>query len=407
MQSIKTNRLRSFTGLAAIQSHLTLKNITAALLVVLVVAAIRLPIDYKRMMTITNNDYTVHIYYALDMLHQRPVPAFIWAHPLWELMLVGTWWLSRSRIDFWQSAIGIQALSSAATALMVFIWYGALPNRPGAWKRAFWAITLVIVTPVVLPTLIDGAYYFGYIGLANYHNPTVHVLRPFAILLFIFSIAALRNQKLSIWMILFSAAAVVGATLLKPNLTITLLPAVGLLTLYHIARRSPVNWKMLIFGLALPGFIVLGAQYYLAYAQGGSGGKIIFAPLAVAHTLSSYTGIKFFLSILFPLVITIVFFQKIRRDEEMILAWLAFAVGAAQYFLLAELPGLEHANFLWGAQICLFLLFAVTGRFVLKQDFSPAPLWNPKAWICYLAYLPHILAGIAYYIFAYVTPHYG
>jgi hypothetical protein len=265
----------------------------------------------------------------------------------------------------------------------------------------------VIVTPIVLPTLLDGAYYFGYIGLANYHNPTIHVLRPFSILFFIFSMAALRNQSLPFWQVLISAVAVIAATLLKPNLTITLLPAVGLMTLYYLARSKPVNWMLLIFGLGLPALVVLSGQYTLAYLNGETGSRIIFAPLAVARALSGYIGIKFVLSILFPLVISIAFFKKVRQDDEMILAWLAFAVGTAQYFLLAELPGLEHANFLWGTQVCLFVLFAATGRFLLKQDFSLKPMANPRFWVQFLAYLPHILAGIAYYIFCYITPHYG
>ncbi len=187
----------------------------------------------------------------------------------------------------------------------------------------------------------------------------------------------------------------------------TLLPALGLMVLYWLFKRKPIDWKLLIFGLGLPALVVLSFQYILTYVNGSPGAKIVFMPLAVARTLSSYIAIKFFLSILFPLVISCVLLKRALRDQEMILAWLGFAVGAAQYFLLAELPGLAHANFVWGAQISLFVLFAVTARFLLKQNYQVKKLVNPRALLAYLVYLPHIIAGVSYYIFCYVTPHYG
>lgn len=69
----------SSTG-RSIRSFLAAQNYLVILVIILVVIAIRLPIDYKRIMTPTNQDYTTHIYYALDMLHHRPVPAYLLAH---------------------------------------------------------------------------------------------------------------------------------------------------------------------------------------------------------------------------------------------------------------------------------------------------------------------------------------
>src|SRR5574338_944284 len=197
-------------------SFLASPGFAAILVVIAVVVAVRLPVDYRRIMQVTDNVFSTHIYYGLNMLHGRAVPAFTLAHSFWQLGLIFMWWASRSRIDFWQSAIAFQVLSAVASALIVYFWFGKLPSRPSPWVRAFWAVSLVIVTPVIAPHLLDGAYYFGYIGLANYHNPTVHMLRPLALVMFFYALSALETPRHSGWHIAFSFLVFAAGTFLKP-----------------------------------------------------------------------------------------------------------------------------------------------------------------------------------------------
>lgn len=404
----KIQRLFSHPTVQSARAFLRSQNYLAIILIVLLVVAIRLPIDYKRIMGITDNDYTTHIYYGLDMLHGREVPAFTLAHSFWQLGLIFMWWASRSRIDFWQSAILFQVLSSVASALILYFWYGALPGRPSPWKRAFWSVTLVIVTPVIAPWFLDGAYYFGYIGLASYHNPTVHMLRPFAVLMFIFAMEVLTRPASSAWKVLAAALIFAGATFLKPSYTITLLPALGLMGLYWLWKRRPIGWWMAILGLGLPSVALLVPQFVITYVRGEVDGGIALMPFSAAQMLSGYLPLKFFMSIFFPLVIAVLFFRRALHDHEMVLAWLSFAAGALQFYLLIELGSrFTHANFLWGAQITLFILFAVSIRFLLKQEISLRELASPAKWAAYAAYLPHVASGVAYWMFCYITPHYG
>ena len=406
----------SFPLIRSIRSFLAAQNYWAILAVVLLVVAIRLPIDYVRFMTTTDNDFGTHIYYALDLLAGRPIPSFTMAHPLWQVMLIGVLWLTRGRVGFWESGMIFQVLSSVAAALIVYFWYGSLPGRPSPWKRAFWAVTLVLIAPVILPPLLDGAYYFGYIGLANYHNPTVHVLRPFALLMFIFANEVIADRHLeserprhSPWLILASAVVIVLATLLKPNYTIVLLPALGLMVLYRLVKRQSIDWWLLIFGLGLPAVAVLSGQFLMTYMIGDEPeGGILFRPFAVASRMSGFLPLKFLLSVFFPLVVTGAFFRRVVNDRPLIFAWLGFAIGAAQFYLLSENASrMYHGNFLWGAQTGLFILFVVTIRFLLKQEYDFKSLLRREQWIQYSAYLPHILGGIAYYAFCLLTPHYG
>jgi hypothetical protein len=391
-----------------IQSFLISQNYIVILAVILLVVAIRLPIDYKRIMTDTANDYGSHIYFALDMLAGRSVQAFTLAHSLWQLILIFIWWLSRCTIDFWQSAIGLQVFSSVVSALIIYFWYGALPEKPSAWIRAFWAVSLVIVAPVIVPFLLDGKYYFGYLGLANYHNPTIHVLRPFALIMLISAKEVINSSRHSFWFILLSAAACAGATFLKPSYTITLLPALGLIVLYQMIQHKPVDWMLLIFGLGLPAVLFLAPQFVITYISGEPDGGIAFMPFVVAKILSDFLLVKFLLSVFFPLVMLIVHFSSMRRDMAAILSWLSFGMGAAQFYLLAEKGSrFEHGNFLWSAQISLFILFVVTIRHLLKQGYAIKTLTMPRTWIPYMAYLPHLLSGIAYYIYCFTSYSYG
>ncbi len=386
-----------------IRSFLASQNYLVLFLIIAAVVAIRLPIDYRRMMEITDNDYGTHIYYALDMLAGRGVPAFTLAHSMWQLGLIFIWWASRSRIDFWQSAISFQVLSAVSAALIIYFWYGALPNRPSPWKRAFWAVTLVVVAPVVAPSLLDGAYYLGYIGLANYHNPTVHVLRPFALLLFIIALRVLQPAHRPGWLLLAAALLMAGATFLKPSYTVTMLPALGLMVLAALHYRRPIHWHLLVFGLGIPAALLLSLQYLITYIQSEPGGGIALAPFTAASLMSGYLPLKFLMSIFFPLVVTGMNLKKAARDPEMILAWLSFAAGAAQFYLFIELGSrYYHGNFLWGAQITLFILFAACGRFLLRLEGEA----SRRQWIQYAVFLPHLLAGIAYYIYCFVSPHY-
>ena len=432
---IKTQQKSPPSFIQSVWAFLVSPGFLAIVLIVLVVVAVRLPIDYRRIMQPTDNDYTTHIYYALDMLHGRAVPAFTLAHSLWQLGLMFVWWASRSRIDFWQSAIAFQVLSSVAAALIVYVWFGRMRSRPSPWMRAFWAVSLVIVTPVIAPKLLDGAYYFGYIGLANYHNPTVHVLRPFALLMFMFAMQVLGERETGAddasdpveaagtpadrgrldkpWlrksmMVLAAAVIFAGGTFLKPSYTVTLVPALGLMGLYWLWKSRPLDWTLAVVGIGLPSVLLLAPQFVITYIQGEIDGGIAVMPFVAANMLSDYVLLKFVMSIFFPLVVLVLFWKRAIRDREIVLAWLAFAVGSLQYFLLVELGSrFTHANFLWGAQITLFMLFVITIRFLIRQTDGVRGAVRPAVLASYAAYLPHIISGIAYYIFCFTTQHYG
>lgn len=372
------------------------QNWIILLAMLFVVALISAPVYTYRIMNPTDNDYGSHIQFALELLRDQPVPSYTLAHPVIQVLLIGILWVTRGKVGLWVGLILIQVAAQVLAAFILYFWFGRLPGRWSDARRAAWAITITIVAPVMALAPVDGLYYFGYIGLANYHNPTIHLLRPFALASFLFAIRALENSRSPFWMVLVSAGLIILSALIKPNYALCILPVLALLVGIRILRKLPVDWRLVLGGFVLPACLVLAVQGWITYAEGGS---IVLLPFSVEAEYSRYLLPKFFLSIIFPLGVLAAFFPQIRKDQEMLLAWATFAAGALQMYLLAESGDrLEHGNFRWSAQIGLFLLFAASARFLLRC--APAvDKSRMKRWLLVIVtYLPHVAAGAAYYL---------
>jgi hypothetical protein len=196
---------------------------------------------------------------------------------------------------------------------------------------------------------------------------------------------------------------VVLALLAKPNHVIALLPALALLTLYRLRRHEAVDWRLLL-GIALPAAVVLGVQYAATYGRAEQG-SILFAPFVVrdfqAPRATLLPGLA--LSILFPLAVGGLYFRTARRNTALVLAWLAFLVGAFYTYFLAE-GGymLTHWNFGWSGQVTLFVLFVASAQHLIGQ-LPPAAgkiTALPGRWtLCALAFGLHLLGGVIWYTF--------
>jgi hypothetical protein len=385
--------------------NLSRQNWIVLLAMLLVVVVISAPVYTYRIMTPTDNDYGTHIQFALDLLKHKPVPSYTLAHPVIQALLIGILWITRGKIGLWVGLIIIQVVAQVVTALLLYFWFGRLNEGWGDVRRALWAVTLTIAAPVMALAPLDGQYYFGYIGLASYHNPTIHLLRPFALVSFLFAIRSLEAPRSPLWMTLVSAGVIVFSALIKPNYALCVLPALALLAGIRLLRKQLVDWRLVLGGFVIPACLVLAVQGWITYSDGGS---IILLPFAVEAGYSQYLTIKFLLSILFPLGILVGFFTQIRRDQEMLLAWAIFAAGALQMYLLAESGGrLEHGNFRWSAQIGLFILFAAAARFWLRCEPEMGPNKVKRRLLVLAAYLPHVLAGVIYYVHSISSKGYG
>jgi hypothetical protein len=296
-------------------------------------------------------------------------------------------------------AVLIQVVVQIFTVLIIYFWFGrGQQNRN--WLRAIWAISLTLVAPVMVFAFWDKLFYLGYIGLSTYHNPTIRLLQPVALLGFFCAMRIFTLKSNSWKVVLSSIFLVVFSALIKPNLLLCILPAIGLMVVIYLFRRKPIDWRLLLVGFFVPGILILLVQLWINYILPGNGnGSIVFSPLGVMSGYSGFLLPKFFLSILFPLAVLIFNFRRVVRDNTLMLAWVGFFAGVLQMYLLAESGNrFGNGNFIWGAQIMLFILFVASARFLWREKLAPEKLSKREKTVVLIIYAAHFLAGIAYYV---------
>ncbi len=342
-----------------------------------------------------DSDFPLHVLYALDIKNGKPIPAFIIAHSAWQFLLLA--FNAVLGLSF-QSAELISILLCIGVTVSILYWrfYPAFEKTNlSLWQMVSIVLGMNVAAPVALLWFLDHQLYFGYVGIISYHNPTIILLRPLALLQFIYALRCFQSGTLH--KINIPAAAVISlfATYAKPNFAICLLPAIALIALYKLVRKETVNLAFLIVGFLVPMIFVLAWQLWMTYT-GGDSAHVIFSPLGVMSAYSGYLLPKFLLSILFPLVVTILYWKQASRDLPMVLAWLIFVFGSFfTYFVAESGPRFNDGNFTWSGEIALFVLFVVSTLFFIKvPKLSRLPKIAGKTF-----WLLHVAAGVIYYVY--------
>jgi len=384
------------------------QNWGTILLLAAATAAFSVPIYYRRIVFPVDTDYGSHIRFAEEWLRGQGFEPLTASHPLLQFILIGMHLASRGRLGLYAALIIVQVAVQVATVLIFYFWLGA-SGRPG-WDglRGFAALSLTFVAPVMLLAPLDGLYYFGYIGMANYHNPTVHMLKPLALLSAMHAFRAVKGQDSSAWQMALAALWIILSAWVKPSYALSILPALALCAAIRWHLKQPVDLRMLVFGFFLPAALMLAAQWLIAYRFGDPGESIILAPFKMESSFSSYLLPKFLLSSAFPLFILYLARRSLLTDARLLVGWTGFFSGIAQLYLLAEGgERLLHGNFRWSAQIMLFLLFAITLRWLLREGWLNCTLIGWQKASAWYAYLAHLSGGIVYYIYCMVSVRYG
>lgn len=378
------------------------------ILVMLVVTGILCsPVYYHRIAVPVDTDYGSHVLYTQQMLDGKGLDPLNLSHPVLELILAAMHLVTGRMLGIYASLMVLQVLVQILTVLIIYFWIGKADRKHWDWLRMGVAITITFVAPAMFLAIWDGEYYYGYIGLANYHNPTIHLLKPFALLSFMYASKAVSGEKSNWGHIALAAFWMFLCAWIKPNYTLAILPALVVVIGIRLIQRMKVDWKMLAFGFYFPGLISLFIQWLIAYYYGDPGESIIFAPFLVEGTYSHNLLIKFFLSAFFPLVVLVIARRYLLKDSNLLVGWVGLASGAAQFYLLAEGgERMQHANFRWSGQIVLFLLFVVAARWILREKILPNKLILQEKVFSFGAYLLQLAGGIAYYVHVMISVHY-
>jgi hypothetical protein len=264
---------------------------------------------------------------------------------------------------------------------------------------------IIIAGPLFLLVGIDHKFYFGYSGFALYHNPTLILLRPLAVLMWLF-ILKYSFSKINTGMGIFlGIIVVILSTLAKPSYIICILPAIGLVVLWRKIRGQSINWWFILFGLFVPAIIVLLWQYTLAF-MGSRDASVILAPFKVISWMSHKFVIKYLLSIIFPLSVSLIYLKRVIHDRAMVIAWVIFGIGSFYGYFLAEGgSSIYSGNFLWSTQITLFILFFQSIIFFLSHKSIGKNNLSARI-ILWTVFGAQVVCGIIYYVHCFTNPVY-
>ena len=368
------------------------KKDAAALLIALVLAgAVSWPIfranvfDPGRL-----NDFADHVAFAGLLAEGREIPPHILAHSLlqWLILLV-------SRVlgvSVQWAALGVMVGANLVSTLLVFGLVRGRGGQTSAWTAAGAAAAMLFASPLAVYLWQDGYYYLGYVGVVTFHNPTIILLRPLALVNFMLLPQVIGEGRAPAWVFWAAAITSLLAAFIKPNYAICALPVLGLAAGAALLRGKTVRWGLIAGGFVIPTVGMLAWQFLTTY--GDESGGILFAPLAV---MRSYTTLglplRFLSSIWFPLLTCALFWRAAREDALTRWGWAVFALGAFYTYFMAEGgERFQHGNFGWSGEIALYLLFAAVLALLARQSRG----W--RWWVCWLAgLLPHAAFGAAYY----------
>ena len=353
---------------------------------------------------VVTSDFPASIEFAQHIQQgMGDVPGYILAHSAWDWLLIAG--NSILGISFRMSAFLVSIASILAAAWILYLfWFAPVLRARGIspWWGVAAAFVLNLVTPVSLLSSLDRKWYLGYIGITSYHNPTIILLQPLALLQFALALRCFQQAGSRGRDIAFAGAVTLLATFAKPSFAICFLPAFCLLAAYRWWKKQVVDWRLLALGFAVPTVFLLGVQYLLAYGSPEQAG-ILFDPFLVMSGLSGFLGIKLLLSIAFPLVMTLLFFEDMLHDTRMALAWLTFLLAAFfAYFLAEGAPRTLDGNFVWGAKTSLLVLFAACTVLLFEK-------MRPVRWQAVVAgaiLAVHAAWGLLYYHHVFVTQKY-
>jgi hypothetical protein len=348
------------------------------------------------------SDYREHIRFAVETVENK-IPAQ--PHFFYHLLIVIVQLIPG--VNYSLSSMLVVTTFFSASSIFIYFYIRPATGQVNSVKNSIISllisISLLIVTPIFIFTLFNNNLYRGYIGISTYHNPTINLLKTFAILVFLYTMNVFREKRIrgeTVTLVIL----IIFSTLTKPNYTIALLPAIAVFVVYRIIKKRFVKWKMLIFGIGIPSVIVLGWQYFFYFGQDIQS-NIIFSPFQVYLLRGKGTlGIlaNFILSIAFPLCVYVLDYHKARRNFSLNFSWLVFLFGSFySYFLAQGGKELGAGNFFWSAQIALFILFLVSAKHFIDNNRNFISSASPKRLINVVFTLSifglHLFCGIYFY----------
>ncbi len=211
-------------------------------------------------------DYALHISVANKMMERQQI---LIPHFLYELSIII---LNIFICNMGFNLAGYISVILFFLFLSVIIYFQIRQILIKIWPQKYAILTicltisLLLVGPINILAYFDRHYYYGYIGINVFHNPTSIILKPLALLLFLCSVKIYDKNHNPTHVILSAVILSVMAIIAKPSFTICLLPALVIFSIIKYYKNESIDWKLLIFGILMPSILLLGIQYYFTFS---------------------------------------------------------------------------------------------------------------------------------------------
>ena len=362
-------------------------------------------------------DFGGHIRRALSLPDSPRHITHVLFHAIFLFIHRLAWFIPRSLA----TAMAILAVMLPVPIITYALFKRAVDDAAPTALLIALSLALSIMAPI---TIWTDSGMLGYINPIVYHNPTMITARlfviPLSLLAFrIFQGQPYRSLNQRVYILLLSTVTVLLGTLAKASFTFALLPACCLFALWRYFKRERVDWLLLLCGICLPGIFLMGLQYLIVYESADRTSTVAIGFLTTVREWIPIwrVPIQFLLSLVFPMAVFALYFERARRHLYLKMCWVIFAVAAAQmYFFYEDGQRLANGNFVWGSYNAIFLLMFASLLFLLKQHVRECKLgygdWtvfsvrlSRKMALAYFLFGLHVISGCAYY-FRFLTQYY-
>lgn len=312
-------------------------------------------------------------------------------HPVFHMSVYGLALLTGKNI-----ADTTPIVLTVATLLTLLVSQKLLSEKSGPLLLLL-AVSTIFATAVYLPVYSHSVEAFS---PNKWHNPTMLLLKPLALLAFYLFVRA-QDPTGARQKIFFAAGAalLLLSTATKPSFAIVFIPAVILHLL--LCRRHEYRQLPATILFAAPAVLLLAYQYVRTYQSSGTGSyfhdKIIFTFFGVMQCCSANIIISNLLLLAFPLALLIVARSRVARNPYLTLAWITTFVAFLQAAFLAEQQKFDQGAFGVGYVISLFILYFFSVKEALSwfQQSSTDIAASGKVAVVGI-YLLHLVSGIYY-----------
>lgn len=280
----------------------------------------------------------------------------------------------------------------------------------------FFALALLsfFAIPDFYAVFILEKMYLGRLTPIVWHNSTVILLFPFAILLFGQQVKILKKDTLpTIKSLIVITFLILINIIIKPSFIFVFLPVFFIIILSQFNRE---NLKEIIFKmtpLILGGLLIIIQYLLIYYFQFGSFAKddihiAIGAPFQVIGSWIPYwyIPIAFILSLALP-IYSIIFYREILKFKPFLYSIYLSVFGILiSAFIIETGSSLSAGNFTWQNVICTYILFLTTLIYLIPELLSPNKKGNKKLFGLKLIFTLHVFSGVLYLLKMLVTLSY-